>query len=117
MLTPYILNGKEAGLIKRHFVQILMVIFLMTALMAPASARAEDESTREPKSGFLIKPSSGLNIKADTKDRKNTVFSKRLPLNDNIDIAPLVGEPQQDGIPHKKHSADRRGLLGFILHF
>lgn len=89
----------------------------MTALMAPASARAEDESTRETKSGFLIKPSSGLDIKADTQDTKNTVFSKRLHLNDNVDLAPLVGEPQQDGIPHKKHSADHRGLLGFIFHF
>ena len=113
-----ILSGKAAGLIKKNFVQILVVISLMTALlMVPALARAEDESTREAKSGFLIKPSSGLDIKADTQDRKDTVFSKHLPLTDNIDIAPLFGEPQQDGMPHKKHSADHRGLLGFIFHF
>ncbi len=112
------LSGKAAGLIKKHFMQILIVISLMTALlMVPASARAEDESTGEAKSGFLIKPSSGLDIKADTEDRKNTLFSNHLPLADNIDIAPLFGEPQQDGMPHKKHSADRRGLLGFIFHF
>ncbi len=85
--------------------------------MIPASTRAEDEATREAKSGFIIKPSSGLDIKADTQDSKNTLFSKHLPLNDNIDVAPLFGEPQQDGMPHKKHSTDHRGLLGFIFHF
>lgn len=107
-------------MIKKLYFQMLAVVSLMAALlMVPASAKAEGESTREAKSGFFIKPSSGLDIKPDTDERNKAsiLSSKNLPLSDKIDIGPVFGEPQKQVIPNKKHSTDHRALLGITFHF
>ncbi len=107
-------------MIKKLSFQILVVTSLMAALsMAPASIKAEDGSTHEAKSDFFMKPSSGLDIIPDSKEReKAPIFSSNyLPLSDTIDIGFRLGKPQKQDITSKKRSSDQRALFGFILHF
>jgi len=113
---------------KKIYFQILVVASLLGALlMAPASAKAEDESTHEAKSGIFMKPSSGLDIKPDIDEQKKAsrLSLTHLPLSHNIDIAIndtmdaglVAGKPQKQDIPDKKHSTDHRALLGITFHF
>ena len=107
-------------MIKKLFLQIVVVSFLMAALLVfPAWAMAEDGPPHETKSGMFIKPSSGLDIKPDTDERKNaSIFSSRqMPLSDTIDISPVFGRLQQKDITSKKRSADQRALLNITFHF
>ncbi len=106
-------------MIKRFSFQILVVASLAASLLfIPTSAQTEDKATHEEKSGFFIKPSSGLDIKPDINEsKKSSISSTHLPLSDDIDIGLAFEKPQKQDITDKKRSNDRRALLDIIFHF